>query len=131
MNSTRTTVLRSIFYFTLFVFVFFTGAKDCFSQCTPAVPSSSATCKGTHLTTDVAFGGAYYLNGTEAGIATSSYKGTTYRKYTQSLNAGDTLRICGGGNVELSNATLGVIIVEPGSQILLTNTSSINARIYN
>lgn len=106
--------------------MFFYLPQICSAQCTPPIAKSNSTCKGTHLTSDNTFSGSYYLDGTES-LATSTFKGSTYKIYSKSLSAGDTLRICNNAFVELSNATLGIVIVEPGATLMLTNASSLSS----
>jgi len=136
MNNKLTTDLRPIICIVIYLLLSLSVANDCLAQCTPAPAASSATCVGTPLTantTNITGGSSYYYDGNAGSpaFATTVFKGITYKTYTPSINSSGTLRICNGATMELSNATLGNVIVEAGATLLLSAASLSSATITN
>lgn len=129
MNNKRIQSLRACYFtFIVFSFLSFTRIENCRAQCTPA--AASAGCAGTHLTSNSTFSGERYLDGSETLGGTTTYKGVTFKTYTQSFS-GETLHVCGNANIEFTQSTLGVIIIESGASVLLSGVSLSSATITN
>ena len=115
----------SLFLFSLLILF---PLDSTYAQCASPLAAHSS-CVGTAITNNNgANNGVRYADGSLAGLSGAT---SGFTRYNFAMAIGDTLRICGNSKIELTNATLKVIVVEAGSTLLLTNTSYSGAIISN